>query len=359
MTDLAQRESQRPIEMHRAPPRPPAADDWQIACRSRDLGGSKPLKTMLRGRPIALFRDAAGRPAALEDRCAHRNAPLSLGRVCSGRLQCAYHGWEYDAEGRVANVPSLPEGQCPAGLAVPRLRTVEQDGFVWVAPDAPAPAGLPPRFAHHGEPGWTSFVMTTRFRASVEACLENFLDCPHATFVHRLWFRSPSAKTVRAQVTTLADGAVAEYFEEPREKSVVWSILAPRGVAMRHTDRFIAPCTSRVDYEFPNGWHYVITSSCTEVAPGETEVFTVISFRCGVLGPLVRLYFEPLSRFVIRQDVAILAAQQANVARFGAPRFASTRADLLGAHIGAWRRALRSGAAPPAAGAESRVEIRL
>jgi hypothetical protein len=128
---------------------------------------------------------------------------------------------------------------------------------------------------------------------------------------------------------------------------------------MQHTDRFIAPATSRVDYRFASGLHYIISSSCTDVRDGEVDVFTVISFRWGWLGPLVRLYFEPLSRRIIRQDVDILAAQHANVGRFGGPRFRSTAADLLGAHIVAWRQALAANAPPPAAGAPRDVEIRL
>lgn len=335
-----------------------ATGAWQIACESKLLG-AKPVRVVLRERPVVLFRGADGAPVALEDRCAHRNAPLSLGRVCGGKLQCAYHGWKYDAEGRVAGVPALPEGRCPAGLRVPKHAATEQDGFVWVALGEAVPPEAPPRFPHVGERGWTAFTMRTRFQGTVQACLENFLDCPHATFVHRHWFRAPTAKPVRAVVRTLADGAVAEFFEEPREKSVVWSLLAPRGGQMRHTDRFIAPATSRVDYRFPNGWHYIITSSCTEVSATETEVFTVMSFKTGFLGPLIRLYFEPLSRLIIRQDVAILAAQQANVAAFGAERFSSTAADLLGTHIAAWRHALKTGTAAPPAGIEREVEIRL
>lgn len=332
---------------------------WQIACASRELG-SKPAKVTVQDRPIVLFRDGEGRAVALEDRCAHRNAPLSLGRVCGGRLQCAYHGWEYDAEGRVADIPALPRGTCPAaGLRVPKYRTIEQDGFIWLSLAETAPDAPPPRFAHFMEAGWTSFVMKTRFHAKAEACLENFLDCPHATFVHRFWFRSPTARPVKAIVRTRDDGAEAEFFEEPREKSLVWWLLAPRGGEMRHTDRFIAPSTSRVDYRFPNGWHYIITSSCTEITSDETEVFTVISFKCGKLGPLVRLYFEPLSRFIIRQDVRILAAQQANIARFGSARFANTGADLLGPHIVAWREALRAGKVPPRAGEERHVLLYL
>jgi len=332
---------------------------WQIVCRSSELGRG-PAKFNVRERPVVLFRDASGKVAALEDRCAHRNAPLSIGRVCNGRLRCAYHGWEYDAEGRVAHVPALPEAAAGAsGFRVARYPALEQQEFVWISFGDDPPREPPPEFPHFREPGWTSFVMKNRFRATVEACLENFLDCPHATFVHRYWFRAPTARPVRAVVRTLEDGAVAEFFEEPRKKSVVWSLLAPGGGDMQHTDRFIAPATSRVDYRFPNGLHYIISSSCTELGPADTEVYTVISFRFGRIGPLIRLYFEPLSRLIITQDVKILAAQQGNVARFGGPRFASTRADLLAPHIAAWRQALSSGKAPPPPGKEQHVEIRL
>lgn len=333
---------------------------WLIACRSRELPSGRPLGVVAQGRALVLFRDARGAPAALEDRCAHRNAPLSLGRVASGCLECAYHGWRYDAQGRVAEVPALPAGEArQVARGVRRFPASEQDGFVWVSVDDADPATAPLPFPHLGEAGWTSFTMKTLFRAPLEACLENFLDVPHATFLHRYWFRAPTAREIRAVVRTREDGAEAEFFEEPRERSLVWWLLAPRGGAMRHTDRFIAPRTSRVDYEFPGGLHYIVTSSCTAIDERRTQVYTVISFRFPFLGAFVRLVFEPLSRRIIRQDVDMLDAQYANVERFGGPAFASTRADLLGRHIAAWRGALAAGTPPPAAGQAQDVVIRI
>ena len=333
---------------------------WLIACRSRELRSGQVLGIVAEGHALALFRDARGDACALEDRCAHRNAPLSLGKVAHGCLECAYHGWRYDGQGRVTQVPALPEREAARSAhAVKRFSVSERDGFVWVAVDDAHPAVAPLAFAHLGQPGWTSFTLKTLFRAPVEACLENFLDVPHATFLHRYWFRAPTAREIRAVVRTLQDGAEAEFFEEPRERSLVWWLLAPRGGPMRHTDRFIAPRTSRVDYEFPGGLHYIITSSCTAIDARRTQVYTVVSFRFPLLGGLVRLVFEPLSRRIIRQDVDMLDAQYANVERFGGPAFGSTRADLLGRHIRAWRDALAAGTPPPGAGQEHDVVIRV
>jgi len=333
---------------------------WLIACRSRELKAARALGVVAEGHAIVLFRDARGAAAALEDRCAHRNAPLSMGKVAGGRLECAYHGWRYDGRGKVVQVPALPEPEATQSAhSVKRYPASEQDGFVWVSVEDANPAVAPPAFPYLGQPGWTSFTMKTLFRAPVQACLENFLDVPHATFLHRYWFRAPTAREIKAVVRTLEDGAEAEFFEEPRERSLVWWLLAPRGGAMRHTDRFIAPRTSRVDYAFPRGLHYVITSSCTPIDERSTQVYTVISFRTPVIGRLVRLLFEPLSRRIIRQDVNMLDAQFANVERFGGPSFAHTRADLLGRYIAAWRGALAAGTAPPAAGEQQDVVIRI
>jgi chlorophyllide a oxygenase len=91
-----------------------------------------------------LFRDASGRAACIADSCAHRACPLSLGKNINGRVQCPYHGWEYDNGGACAVMPScafLP------GVAVPSLPTVEQDGLLWVWPGAATPDAALPRFA--------------------------------------------------------------------------------------------------------------------------------------------------------------------------------------------------------------------
>src|SRR5262245_30722469 len=59
-----------------------------------------PKRFELLGQGLALFMDGEGKPAALEDRCCHRSARLSLGSLCEGALACAYHGWRYDRTGQ-------------------------------------------------------------------------------------------------------------------------------------------------------------------------------------------------------------------------------------------------------------------
>lgn len=107
---------------------------WLPLALSEQVSGKAPLAVMCMGQAIVLFRDAAGAVRAMEDRCAHRRAPLSLGRVTpEGRLQCGYHGWTYDgASGTCVAIPNLsPHERVPAHYAARAYETLERDGYVW------------------------------------------------------------------------------------------------------------------------------------------------------------------------------------------------------------------------------------
>lgn len=325
-------------------------EHWYIAARSRELR-RKPLACTLLGEPIVLFRRDDESPAALEDRCAHRNLALARGCVRRGTLECAYHGWRYDAAGRCVDIPALAGNGDRPDIRIRSYPACEADGFVWVHLGVDAPSGPPRPFPHYREPGWTSFLLVNRFQAGAHACLENFLDCPHTVYVHTGWFRSKRPREQRAKLRDLPDGYEAEFVDERNAQSVVSRLLFPRGSRMTHTDRFLMPTTSRVDYGFGDDRHYVITSQCTPITEAETMVYTMVTFRFdrrGLLGPLVRLYFEPIARQIIRQDVAILRAQSMDIRRFGSPRFRSTPADLIGPQIlRLWRAEVRPGSTAP------------
>src|SRR5262245_27676036 len=66
-------------------------DTWYVACTDDELT-DRPLGRTICGEAIVFFRSGPGQVAALEDFCPHRGAPLSLGKVCDGRLVCGYHG---------------------------------------------------------------------------------------------------------------------------------------------------------------------------------------------------------------------------------------------------------------------------
>src|SRR5215475_7317552 len=108
-------------------------DFWYIAAESKELKPNRALSARILDEWIALFRDEHGKAVAFEDRCLHRCARLSKGRVATGRLQCAYHGWTYNGQGSVVFVPSEgPEGPKSKHRRARSFQVREQDDYVYV-----------------------------------------------------------------------------------------------------------------------------------------------------------------------------------------------------------------------------------
>src|SRR5271157_5913689 len=127
---------------------------WYPALRSEQLRGRKLERAMLLEVPLVLGRDAAGKPFALRDVCPHRAFPLSFGQFDGASVECAYHGWQFDAHtGQCRHIPSLT---ADSKLKCERIYAgsfpcAERDGYVQVFMTNPeglarssAPSTTPP-----------------------------------------------------------------------------------------------------------------------------------------------------------------------------------------------------------------------
>jgi phenylpropionate dioxygenase-like ring-hydroxylating dioxygenase large terminal subunit len=146
--------------------------------------GEGPTRVMLLGEPWAIVR-LGDTVSAFVDRCVHRLAPLSEGRIIDGRLECCYHGWRYDETGRCVLIPALGEsGPVPAGAKVRRaFGAMERYGLVWVAIDEPICPVL--EVPEWDEPRMIRGMLDPQ-RSSMSAgyLVDNFLDFAHFPFLH-------------------------------------------------------------------------------------------------------------------------------------------------------------------------------
>ncbi|WP_336971309.1 Rieske (2Fe-2S) protein [Sphingobium aromaticiconvertens] len=132
-----------------------AQDLWWAVARSEEVTSKKPLSVDIGNQPVVLWRDNQGIARALEDRCPHRRAPLSLGCIRdNGLIQCGYHGWSYDGEsGRLKEIPNMKDQQkFPPIYKAQAFGVSEQGGFVRVClnPKAQAPLSAEPKYTYCG-----------------------------------------------------------------------------------------------------------------------------------------------------------------------------------------------------------------
>jgi phenylpropionate dioxygenase-like ring-hydroxylating dioxygenase large terminal subunit len=309
---------------------------WYVACESGALK-TRLLKREVLGIPLVLFRTEDGRPTALLDRCPHRNLPLSLGQLRGDRLQCSYHGWEFDSEGICQKIPGLCGEVEGKARRVSAFATEEMDGFVWVYMNCEEkPSSTPYRLPGITEPGYKNIRQSVEVEGTLLWTLENALDVPHTAFLHTGLFRGGGqTNDIDVLVKRWSDRVEAHYFGEPRPSGIVARMLSPKAGEVKHVDRFILPSVVQVEYGLGEDAHFIVTTVCTPVADFRTKLYAVVSFKTPLPSWLITPFIRPLAMRVFKQDAAILRQQTDHVKRFGGEQFTSTEADVLGGDI--WR----------------------
>ena len=197
---------------------------WHPVIASAEVRDT-PMGVALLGEALVLWREAGegGTPGVVHawaDRCPHRGARLSLGRVVpqaqGARLECPYHGWQFGgganpisgsggAVGRCLHVPAAPEFTPPAGHCATVYEAQERHGLVWVRLQDTLP-GLAhsdidavPEFAPWQETGWRRLLCGPyAVQTSAPRLVENFLDLSHFGFVHEGWLGERTHVQVQA-----------------------------------------------------------------------------------------------------------------------------------------------------------------
>ncbi len=165
-----------------------ARNAWYVAAWCCDLDVATPFAVSILGEPLVIWRSESGALHALEDRCVHRLAPLSLGRCEGERLRCLYHGLLFDPDGRVAEIPG--QDLLPAQAKVRAYPVVDRHDWIWVWMGDPtlADAVLIPPAVGISEPDWVLGHGQLDYAAEARLICDNLLDFSHLTYVHAASF---------------------------------------------------------------------------------------------------------------------------------------------------------------------------
>jgi phenylpropionate dioxygenase-like ring-hydroxylating dioxygenase large terminal subunit len=215
---------------------------WHPVTLSTDVA-NKPVAVQLLGEAVVLWRDAQGALHAWADKCPHRGAKLSLGRIevnaqGASTLECAYHGWQFDGVGQCALVPALPAFKLPPAHCAKTYSAYEAYGLVWVQLDA-AQTKLPVFAADSDAQLRKVFCGPYGVATSAPRVVENFLDMAHFGFVHEgfLGARDTTAQADYAvERTTHGIRATGCRARQPRS-----SVNASEGADVSYTYEVVSP----------------------------------------------------------------------------------------------------------------------
>ncbi len=104
---------------------------WYVVATSAEIK-NQPVAVTLWQEEIVIYRDQEGKIHSLEDRCPHRQVKLSAGKIVENTLECAYHGWCFNEEGKCSFVPYLEEKQKLPPCKIRSYPVQELDGFIWL-----------------------------------------------------------------------------------------------------------------------------------------------------------------------------------------------------------------------------------
>ena len=307
---------------------------WYVAAWDHEISKAL-LPRRIINEHIVFFRCADGSVAALEDRCCHRHAPLSAGRLDGDEVECGYHGFTFDRSGQCIRVPGQP--QVPAKAQVRSYPVVERHRWVWIWMGEPARAddSLIPNMYWHNDPGWRMLGDYFNVKCHYQNLIDIQLDQTHSQYVHPASLGNRGALVTLPRLRREARALFAERLmpnsdpppiwrkaiDYPFEKADVWikwTYMLPANIAF---DTGIAePGTGAFKGDRSRGITIYTAHGITPETNNTTHHFWTCSRN-------FRLDDEELTRTLSQirntflEDVQMVEAQQRTIEAFpGAPQ---------------------------------------
>ncbi len=301
---------------------------WYVAAWDHEVPVDGLIARTLLDDPVLFYRTAQGQVVALEDRCCHRAAPLSMGRKEGDCVRCMYHGMKFDAGGACVEIPG--QANIPAQAKVRNYPVVERDRFVWIWMGKPTLADATKilDFPAHNHPDWRMRPGYIHYQANYQLVVDNLLDFSHLSYVHETTLGTAANAQTRAQIERIDGGLrVTRWYlndeMSPNHKRVAsfegkvdrWQIYQWHAPAFLRMDAGSAPAGTGA----PEGklsdqaLGFSHTSVQTPETAGTTHYFFCQAHNFGLdnLNLTETIYQDVVRAFA--EDRAIIEAQQRNL----------------------------------------------
>jgi phenylpropionate dioxygenase-like ring-hydroxylating dioxygenase large terminal subunit len=189
---------------------------WYVAAWSHEVAAGTPFARTIAGTPVVFWRDAHDTLVAMHDRCPHRGAPLSMGRIEGDAIRCMYHGLKFGADGHCVEIPG--QTKIPSAACAQRYPVVERNRWIWIWVGEPALADsttIPDTF-RLDSPDWNYKPDYIHYDVNYLLIADNLLDFSHLPFLHSTALGgSAGYASSRAKVDRLENGVkITRWFND-------------------------------------------------------------------------------------------------------------------------------------------------
>lgn len=181
---------------------------WYVAAWSDEVEDNI-LGRMLLGTQVVLYRSNGGAAVAADDICPHRFAPLRMGKVVDGLIECPYHGLRFDSAGRCAYNPD-GDGRIPAGARLRNYPVCESHGaiWIWMGQAELADPDLIPDFEFLRDPAYANQRGLLHVKANYRYINDNLMDQAHLHMVHHDTLACDMIRRAKTRLEKRPDGSI-------------------------------------------------------------------------------------------------------------------------------------------------------
>lgn len=224
---------------------------------------------------IVVWHDGNKQYAALEDRCCHRSAMLSRGKITNGCLSCPYHGWQYNRQGQVVHIPQLPEKNSFPNHVINHYQTQVAYGYLWVCLDKKPIYPIP----NIPEATLFNYRLIQEFYEPWHCAglrvMENELDLAHPAFVHEDTFGLTEAMLPDSMSIEEFDGGLTVFAalrvcnpHMQQQNLNLYKQTTTRKLIMT----WYMPFTCKLSITYPNGLNHIIVNTMTPITDKKSQM---------------------------------------------------------------------------------------
>jgi phenylpropionate dioxygenase-like ring-hydroxylating dioxygenase large terminal subunit len=246
-----------------------------------------------------MFKDAKGNVRAIEDVCPHRGARLSKGTVKGGCIECPYHGWRFDGDGKVVSIPTT--NKIPSKSDVKSYNIEELYDFVWNVPvESPV---SPPLLHLLNDPKWHRVSGSEEVKGNWIDWISNSTDISHINYVHE--FGNENNGTIDEMIIddTNPGKTICTAYVRPKAASVLTQHMQVKKSPIKV--EFVYPNTTIIHIKLKKPYEFVTYTTITPLTKNTSRITWCFAYNINM--SLLQNHFSYQMKKTISEDEAIIS----------------------------------------------------